>query len=80
MYAELEEDYGLLNHAIRVLDKGCNDVPKGERPEVYSVLIAKAASFFGITKTRNIFHVIILIFIKSIIKESFRSFRARSNT
>ena len=58
MYAELEEEYGLLNHAIRILDKGTNDVPKDEKPEVYSVLISKAASFFGITKTRNIFTVI----------------------
>ena len=57
MYAELEEEYGLLNHAIRILDKGTNDVLKEEKPEVYSVLISKAASFFGITKTRNIFTV-----------------------
>lgn len=57
MYADLEEEFGLLNHAIRILDKCCNDVPKDERPEVYSVLIAKTAQFFGITKTRNIFGV-----------------------
>lgn len=57
MYAELEEEFGLLNNSIRILDKGCNDVLKEEKPEVYSVLIAKAASFFGITKTRSIFSV-----------------------
>jgi pre-mRNA-splicing factor SYF1 len=57
MYSELEEEYGLLNHAIRILDKGCNVLPKEEKPEVYSVLIAKTASFFGITKTRNVFSV-----------------------
>lgn len=70
MYAELEEEYGLLNHAIRILDKGCNDVPKEEKPEIYSVLIAKTASFFGITKTRNVFSVIFFLIL-----ESFRSIR-----
>lgn len=61
MYAELEEEYGLLNHAIRILDKGCTDVPKEDRPEMYSVLISKTAAFFGITKTRNVFSVKYLI-------------------
>lgn len=58
MYADLEEKYGLLNHAIRILDRGCNDVPKEEKPEMYSVLISKTANYFGITKTRNVFQVI----------------------
>jgi hypothetical protein len=58
MYTELEQDYGLLNHCIRILDKACNDVLKDDKPEVYSVLISKTASFFGITKTREIFNVI----------------------
>lgn len=57
MYADLEEKYGLLNHAIRVLDRGCNDVPKDEKPEMYTVLVAKTATYFGITKTRNVFQV-----------------------
>ena len=57
MYADLEEKYGLLNHAIRILDRGCNDVQKEEKPEMYSVLIAKTANYFGITKTRNVFGV-----------------------
>ena len=57
MYSELEENYGLMNNAIRVLDSACNNVPKDEKPEVFSVLISKTASFFGITKTRNIFTV-----------------------
>ena len=57
MNADLEEKYGLLNNAIRILDKGCTDVLKEDRPEIYSVLISKTASFFGITKTRNVFNV-----------------------
>jgi hypothetical protein len=60
MYSDLEEEYGLLNHSIRILDKACNDVPKDEKPEIYSVLISKTASFFGITKTRAIFSVKII--------------------
>lgn len=65
MYSDLEEEYGLLNHSIRILDKCCNDAPKDERPEVYSVLIAKTAQFFGITKTRNIFGVKFVIIIQA---------------
>ena len=57
LYAELEENNGLLNHCIRILDKGCNDVVKDEKPEMYSVLISKTANFFGITKTRTVFSV-----------------------
>lgn len=57
LYADLEENYGLLNHCIRILDKGCNDVVKDEKPEMYSVLVSKTANFFGITKTRTIFSV-----------------------
>jgi pre-mRNA-splicing factor SYF1 len=57
MYADLEEEYGLLNNCIKILDKACNDVPKDDKPEIYSVLIAKTASFFGINKTRIIFDV-----------------------
>jgi hypothetical protein len=57
MYSELEEDYGLLNNAIRVIDSASNNVPKDDKPEVFSVLVSKTASFFGITKTRNIFGV-----------------------
>ena len=57
MYSDLEEEYGLLNNSIRVLDSACNNVTKDDKPEVFSVLISKTASFFGITKTRNIFSV-----------------------
>jgi len=57
MYADLEEKYGLLNNSIRILDKGCTEVLKEDRPEIYSVLISKTANFFGITKTRNVFNV-----------------------
>ena len=57
MFSDLEEEHGLLNNSIRVLDNACNNVPKDDKPEVFSVLISKTASFFGITKTRNIFSV-----------------------
>jgi len=65
MYSDFEEKYGLLNNAIRILDKGCTDVMKEDRPESYSVLISKTANFFGITKTRNVFNVSIFILIFS---------------
>jgi hypothetical protein len=57
MYSDLEEEHGLLNNAIRIIDSAANNVPKEDKPEVFSVRISKTASFFGITKTRNIFSV-----------------------
>jgi len=57
LYADLEENYGLLNNCIRILDRACSDISKDEKPEIFSVLIAKTSNFFGITKTRAVFSV-----------------------
>lgn len=55
MYAQYEEQYGLLNNSVRILDKATSEVSKEDRLEVYSVLIARTASLFELTKTRSVF-------------------------
>lgn len=55
IYSDFEEKHGLLSHAIKVLDRALKKCAAGEKKEIYSVLIAKAACFFGITKSRTIF-------------------------
>lgn len=55
MYAEYEEQYGLLNHAIEVYDRMVYNVPYEEKLETYNIYIAKVALYLGITKTRPVF-------------------------
>jgi pre-mRNA-splicing factor SYF1 len=53
MYADYEENFGLLNHAMEIYDRGCKELsdPK-DRYEMLNLQIAKAAEFYGITRTR----------------------------
>jgi pre-mRNA-splicing factor SYF1 len=55
MYAEFEEKYGLLNHAIEIYDRMASNID--EKMLAYSIYIGKVAEFLGITKTRPIFEV-----------------------
>lgn len=54
MYADFEEHFGLLNHAMRVYDRGCKelDPTTGDRFECLNLQIAKAAEFYGVQRTR----------------------------
>lgn len=53
MYSDYEENFGLLNHAMEVYDRACKELqdPK-DRYEVLNLQIAKAAEFYGVTRTR----------------------------
>ncbi|CDW87965.1 pre-mrna-splicing factor syf1-like [Stylonychia lemnae] len=55
MYADFEEHFGLINHAMKIYDRACKDLDKEEKFEVYNMQIAKAAEFYGIQKTRQLF-------------------------
>jgi pre-mRNA-splicing factor SYF1 len=55
LYAHLEEQYGLARHAMNVYDRACRAVEDEDKPYMYSVYIARATEFFGITKTREIY-------------------------
>ena len=56
MYADYEEHFGLLNHAMEVYDRAFRDLeePK-DKYEVVNLQIAKAAEFYGVSRTRQLF-------------------------
>jgi pre-mRNA-splicing factor SYF1 len=55
MYARLEEEYGLVRHAMSVYDRATKAVDDKNRHQVFQIYIKKAAEFFGVTRTREIF-------------------------
>jgi pre-mRNA-splicing factor SYF1 len=57
MYADFEEQYGLINHAIEIYDRMAINVDPKDKMEAYQLYMAKVAEFLGVTKTRAIFEV-----------------------
>ncbi|KND00377.1 mRNA splicing protein SYF1 [Spizellomyces punctatus DAOM BR117] len=55
MYAKLEEDHGLARHAMRIYDRATRAVGDEDRYEMFTIYIAKATSYFGLTSTREIY-------------------------
>ncbi|KAJ3146009.1 Pre-mRNA-splicing factor SYF1 [Geranomyces variabilis] len=55
MYAKLEEDHGLARHAMRIYDRATRAVGDDDRLEIFNIYISKAASYFGLTSTREIY-------------------------
>jgi len=55
MYAQLEEQHGLVKNAMAVYDRACREVSPAERFDLYLLYINKATEFFGVTKTRPIY-------------------------
>lgn len=55
MYADFEENNGILNHAFEVYDRMVAAVEKEEKLECYNFYIAKISDYLGITKSRPIF-------------------------
>lgn len=52
MFADFEENFGLINHAMEVYDRACKELSKEDKYEVFNLYIAKAAEFYGVSKTR----------------------------
>ena len=55
LYAQLEEEYGLARHALRIYDRATRSVDPSDLYDLFVVYISKAASFFGIIATRDIY-------------------------
>lgn len=55
MYADFEEHFGLINHSMKIYDRACKDLDSDDKFEVYNLQIAKAAEFYGIQRTRQLF-------------------------
>lgn len=55
MYADYEENFGLINHASEIYDRACKELNEEDRLEIFNIYIAKTAEYYGITKTRAIY-------------------------
>ena len=63
MYSDFEEKYGLISHAIEVLEKGLSVVDSQENKfDIFNLLLAKSTQFFGIMKTRELFEKAFTVF------------------
>lgn len=70
-YAKLEEDYGLARHALAVYERATKAVADNEKLGIYDIYIARAAEFFGLPRTRQIYEVCLLaccVFVDTCIK------------
>ena len=59
LYAKLEEEHGLVRNAMAVYQRAVDTVSVEGRLEMYNMYIARAAEFFGVTKTRDIYEAAI---------------------
>lgn len=55
LYAKLEEDFGLARNAMKIYDRGTENVSPEQLLDFYTVYISKAAEFFGLVSTREIY-------------------------
>ncbi|ODQ58199.1 hypothetical protein WICANDRAFT_34359 [Wickerhamomyces anomalus NRRL Y-366-8] len=54
LYSKLEEDNGLIQRSLKLLNKAVDSVKLDDKPEVLNVLIAKTIEHSGLTSTRPI--------------------------
>jgi hypothetical protein len=53
MYADFEENFGLLSHAMEIYERAVKTIKPGpEQNECINMQIAKATQFFGIARAR----------------------------
>lgn len=55
MYGNLEETHGLARHAMSIYDRATKAVSPEDRADMFHFYIAKAATMFGVTSTREIY-------------------------
>ncbi|EPZ34667.1 TPR-like protein [Rozella allomycis CSF55] len=55
MYAKLEEDFGIIRHALRIYDRATKNVAKEDKLQIFKVYITKIAQSYGLTFTREIY-------------------------
>jgi len=55
MFADYEENFGLLSHVLEIFDRACKDLNQSEKAECFNLSIAKASQYYGIAKTRQLY-------------------------
>mmetsp|Transcript_13375 Transcript_13375/g.16839 ORF Transcript_13375/g.16839 Transcript_13375/m.16839 type:complete len:855 (-) Transcript_13375:34-2598(-) len=54
-YAEVEEEYGYVRHAMSIYDRATRAVIDQDKYALYQLYISRATEFFGVTRTREIY-------------------------
>ena len=54
MYARLEEEHGLMRHAMAIFDRATRAVDEKHRLDMYLLYIRKAEKYYGVARTREI--------------------------
>ncbi|CAL8074607.1 unnamed protein product [Orchesella dallaii] len=55
LYAKLEEKHGAARRSMNVYERACKAVDKKDQYQMFNIYIQKAATLYGVTKTRPIF-------------------------
>lgn len=55
LYAKLEEDHGLVKHAMNIYDRATTSVDRKNQMQVFNVYIKKATQLLGLIHTRPIY-------------------------
>ena len=56
MYAEFEENYGLINHAMQIYDRAVKDIQDPDcKFECFNLHLAKTTQYFGLMSARQLF-------------------------
>ena len=56
MYADFEENFGLLSHAMAIYDRATKEIAQGpELLQMFNIYIAKATQFYGVSRTREVY-------------------------
>ena len=56
MYADFEENFGLISHAMAIYDRATKEIDQGEELlQIFDLYIAKATQFYGVSRTRSVY-------------------------
>jgi len=55
LYAQLEEKYGLMRHAMSIYDRATSNLPAESRYDLFLLYLKKAEQHYGIVRTRPIY-------------------------
>jgi len=69
LYAKLEEEHGLVRHAMSVLDRATKAVQPKDQYLMFVHYAKKAEQFFGVTRTRDIYQKAIQVLPNAQVKD-----------
>lgn len=56
MFADFEENFGLLSHAMAIYDRATMEVGEAnELLQIFNMYVAKATQFYGVARSREVY-------------------------